>query len=117
MMFYGGCTLLCMGMQSVWRISCGLTKLHDFLGVGYVVGPSLGSSVWRLVNRNSVTRIDALDREFYKHVARNRVDASLQSATNPIPDYYGEPTLEADILRGCCTYTSTRGENRLTARI
>ncbi|KAJ7171920.1 Pam17-domain-containing protein [Mycena filopes] len=71
MMFYGGCTMLCMG-------------------AGYVVGPSLGSAVWRVVNRNSVAQIDALDREFFKHVARNRVDASLQSATSPVPDYYGE---------------------------
>ncbi|KAJ7685723.1 mitochondrial import protein Pam17-domain-containing protein [Mycena polygramma] len=71
MMFYGGCTVLCMG-------------------VGYVVGPSLGSAVWRLLNRRAVANIDARDREFYKHVAKNRVEAALQSATNPIPDYYGE---------------------------
>ncbi|KAJ7907336.1 mitochondrial import protein Pam17 [Mycena leptocephala] len=71
MMFYGGCTVLCMG-------------------AGYIVGPSLGSTVWRIMNRNAVAQIDTLDREFYKHVAKNRVDAALQSATNPVPDYYGE---------------------------
>ncbi|KAJ7143179.1 presequence translocated-associated motor subunit PAM17 [Mycena crocata] len=71
MIFYGGCTLLCMG-------------------AGYVVGPSLGSSLWRAANRHSVAKMDALDREFFKHVAKNRVDAALQSATNPVPDYYGE---------------------------
>jgi hypothetical protein len=43
------------------------------------------------MNRNAVAQIDTLDREFYKHVAKNRVDAALQSATNPVPDYYGEP--------------------------
>ncbi|KAJ6526271.1 mitochondrial import protein Pam17 [Mycena vulgaris] len=71
MMFYGGCTILCMG-------------------AGYVIGPSIGSSLWRVMNRTSIARIDARDREFYKHVAKNRVDAALQSATNPVPDYYGE---------------------------
>ncbi|KAJ6531107.1 mitochondrial import protein Pam17 [Mycena capillaripes] len=71
MMFYGGCTILCMG-------------------AGYVVGPSMGSAVWRIMNRRAVAKIDARDREFYRHVANNRVDASLQSATNPVPDYYGE---------------------------
>ncbi|KAJ7633077.1 presequence translocated-associated motor subunit PAM17 [Roridomyces roridus] len=71
MMFYAGCCLLCMGG-------------------GFVVGPSIGSAIWRLVNRNLISKIDARDREFYTHIARNRVDASLQSATNPIPDYYGE---------------------------
>ncbi|KAJ7792448.1 mitochondrial import protein Pam17 [Mycena olivaceomarginata] len=65
MIFYGGCTVLCMG-------------------AGYVVGPSLGSAAWRVMNRKVVAQIDALDREFYKHVAKNR------SATNPVPDYYGE---------------------------
>ncbi|KAJ7355862.1 mitochondrial import protein Pam17 [Mycena albidolilacea] len=71
MIFYGGCTVLCMG-------------------AGYVVGPSLGSTAWRVMNRKVVPQIDALDREFYKHVAKNRVAAELQSATNPVPDYYGE---------------------------
>ncbi|KAJ7706894.1 mitochondrial import protein Pam17 [Mycena rosella] len=71
MMFYGGCTVICMG-------------------AGYVIGPSLGSSIWRVINRTSMAKIDARDREFYKHIAKNRVDASLQSATNPVPDYYGE---------------------------
>ncbi|KAJ7137909.1 mitochondrial import protein Pam17 [Mycena epipterygia] len=71
MMVYGGCTLLCMG-------------------AGYLVGPSIGSAVWRVMNRTSVAKIDARDREFYNHIAKNRVDAALQSATNPVPDYYGE---------------------------
>ncbi|KAJ7286473.1 mitochondrial import protein Pam17 [Mycena rebaudengoi] len=71
MIFYGGCTVLCMG-------------------AGYVIGPSLGSAVWRVLHRTSVAKIDARDREFYKHIAKNRVDAALQSATNPVPDYYGE---------------------------
>ncbi|KAJ6622903.1 mitochondrial import protein Pam17-domain-containing protein [Mycena sp. CBHHK59/15] len=60
MMFYGGCTFLCMG-----------TALH------------VGSTLWRFMNRNLVAKIDARDREFYKHVART-------DATNPVPDYYGE---------------------------
>ncbi|KAF7302380.1 hypothetical protein HMN09_00871700 [Mycena chlorophos] len=71
LLFYGGCVILCGG-------------------AGWVVGPSVGGSIWRVFHRQSVAQIDALDREFFKHVARNRVDATLQSATNPIPDYYGE---------------------------
>jgi len=30
-----------------------------------------------------------MDREFYHRIAKNRVDASLQSPTHPVPDYYG----------------------------
>jgi hypothetical protein len=33
--------------------------------------------------------IDAREREFFKHIAKNRVDPSYQSPTNPIPDFYG----------------------------
>ncbi|KAF8891331.1 mitochondrial import protein Pam17 [Infundibulicybe gibba] len=69
--FYGICTVGCVGL-------------------GFLVGPSLGSFVWRATHRRSVALIDARDREFYQRIAKNRVDASLQSPTNPIPDYYGE---------------------------
>lgn len=31
-----------------------------------------------------------MDKEFYKHIVRNRADPSSNSARNPIPDYYGE---------------------------
>ncbi|XP_006457823.1 hypothetical protein AGABI2DRAFT_64919 [Agaricus bisporus var. bisporus H97] len=58
--------------------------------VGAVVGPSLGTALWRMTHRNKVSLIDAKDREFYKRIAKNRVDATLQSPTSPIPDYYGE---------------------------
>ncbi|KAF7308760.1 hypothetical protein MKEN_01075100 [Mycena kentingensis (nom. inval.)] len=71
MMVYGICVLLCAG-------------------AGWVVAPSIGSTAWRMLNRESISYMDALDREFFKHVAKNRVDATLQSATHPIPDYYGE---------------------------
>lgn len=39
--------------------------------------------------------IEARDREFHQHIVRNRVDPTAQSATNPVPDFYGEytPTL------------------------
>ncbi|PBK78816.1 mitochondrial import protein Pam17 [Armillaria solidipes] len=69
--FYGACTAACMG-------------------VGYIVGPTLGSALWRIVYRRSARLVDARDREFYQRIAKNRVDASLQSPTSPVPDYYGE---------------------------
>ncbi len=33
--------------------------------------------------------IDAKDREFFRRIAKNRVDVSLQNPTQPVPDYYG----------------------------
>lgn len=58
-------------------------------GLGYLVGPAIGSSLWRLTHRRLLTQIEARDREFHKHIVKNRVDPTAQSATNPVPDFYG----------------------------
>jgi import inner membrane translocase subunit TIM23 len=34
--------------------------------------------------------IEAKDREFHQHIVKNRVDPTAQSATNPVPDFYGK---------------------------
>jgi import inner membrane translocase subunit TIM23 len=34
--------------------------------------------------------IEERDREFHRHIVKNRVDPTAQSATNPVPDFYGE---------------------------
>ncbi|KAF9065791.1 mitochondrial import protein Pam17-domain-containing protein [Rhodocollybia butyracea] len=72
-MFYGICTAACMG-------------------AGYVVGPSLGAALWRLLpsTKKYGSLIDKKDKEFYERIAKNRVDVTLQSPTSPVPDYYGE---------------------------
>lgn len=69
--FYGICT-----------VACG--------GTGWLLGPSLGTAIWRTTHRRLVSLIDARDREFYSRIAKNRVDPSLQTPTQPVPDYYGE---------------------------
>ncbi|KAG6849540.1 hypothetical protein H0H93_007628 [Arthromyces matolae] len=68
--FYGACTV-------------GST------GLGLLVGPSIGVALWRARHRAQLALVDAMDREFYRRIAKNRVDASLQSPTHPVPDYYG----------------------------
>ncbi|KAH0583513.1 Presequence translocated-associated motor subunit PAM17, mitochondrial [Termitomyces sp. J132] len=69
--FYGACTVACVG-------------------TGALIGPSIGAAAWRARHRNQLALVDAMDREFYRRIAKNRVDASLQSPTHPVPDYYGE---------------------------
>ncbi|KAG5644226.1 hypothetical protein DXG03_008821 [Asterophora parasitica] len=69
--FYGICTVGCMG-------------------AGALIGPSIGSAIWRNSHRKQLALVDAMDREFYQRIARNRVDASLQSPTHPVPDYYDQ---------------------------
>jgi mitochondrial import inner membrane translocase subunit TIM23 len=38
--------------------------------------------------------IEERDREFHRHIVRNRVDPRAQSATNPVPDFYGKEDLD-----------------------
>jgi hypothetical protein len=62
---------------------------HSVLGLGSLIGPTIGSSLWRLTHRRTMTLIDTRERDFYQRIAKNRVDPSYQSPTNPIPDFYG----------------------------
>ncbi|KAG8217791.1 mitochondrial import protein Pam17 [Butyriboletus roseoflavus] len=71
MFFYGACTMACTGL-------------------GYLLGPAIGSTCWRMTHRRTLALIEAKDREFYRHIVKNRVDPTAQSANNPVPDYYGE---------------------------
>ncbi|KAI0351519.1 Pam17-domain-containing protein [Trametes cingulata] len=71
MWVYGGATLGCAGL-------------------GYLIGPVIGSSIWRLTHRRLMRLIEQRDKEFHQHIVKNRVDPTAQSATNPVPDYYGE---------------------------
>ena len=68
---YGGSTVLCGGL-------------------GWLVGPTVGGSIWKLVHRKKQHLIEAREREFYQHVKKNRVDPSKQSFNNPVPDHYAE---------------------------
>lgn len=57
---------------------------------GWLAGPVLGSSVWRIMLRNRLPEMTARENEFFGHIRRHRVDPSFQSFSNPVPDYYGE---------------------------
>lgn len=59
-------------------------------GLGYMLGPLLGSAVFRVANTSKVSQYQIKNKEFLEKVFRNRVDPSSQSFSNPVPDYYGE---------------------------
>ena len=42
-----------------------------------------------MTHRRLMRLIDKKDKEFHEHIVKNRVDPTAQSATNPVPDYYG----------------------------
>ena len=106
-----------------WARTC----LHSFVqfprsppflypGAGYLVGPIIGSALWRVTHRRTMTLIEARDREFHQHVVRNRVDPRAQSATNPVPDFYGEQAPNSGVTV-CMDIHVSRGENRFPPSI
>ena len=72
------------------RLTPSLPRLLSVPGLGYLIGPVLGSSFWRMTHRRAMRLIERRDKEFHEHIVKNRVDPIRQSATNPVPDYYGE---------------------------
>lgn len=58
--------------------------------LGYLFGPLIGSQIFTLSHRKRLHEFDAKNKEFLRKISENRVDASSQSFSNPVPDYYGE---------------------------
>ncbi|KAI1316843.1 TIM23 complex component [Mortierella claussenii] len=58
--------------------------------VGLAVGPVIGNMVFRAANSKAKPLVDMMDKEFYKHIVKNRADPSANSARNPLPDHFGE---------------------------
>ncbi|CAG8437922.1 16803_t:CDS:2 [Acaulospora morrowiae] len=78
-------------IYSIGTVFCGIT--------GLLIGPVVGSSLWRLFHREEVRLMEQRDREFYEHVKKNRADPALHSLRNPAPDYYGEKVKSVEDYR------------------
>lgn len=89
MIVYGVATIGCAGKQSSLMFSTTRTEKYINAGLGYLFGPILGSQCWRMTHRRTMKLIEAKDKQFHQHIVKNRVDPTAQSATNPVPDFYG----------------------------
>ncbi|KAG0250275.1 TIM23 complex component [Mortierella polycephala] len=79
--------------------------------IGLATGPVVGNMIFRTVNSKAKPLVDRdslvqgfnsknilaifclfaqMDKEFFKHIVKNRADPTANSVRNPIPDYYGE---------------------------
>ncbi len=99
-------------------------------GMGWLVGPSLGSQVFYLMNRRYKTQMMEKESEFFTRVKKNRVDPSNSSAGNPgtfafvvltpvnlTNDYMQCPTFTARRSRASlATGGGSRTNGRLTER-
>ncbi|KAH7312465.1 mitochondrial import protein Pam17, partial [Stachybotrys elegans] len=59
-------------------------------GMGWLIGPSIGSQVFYLSNNQIKQQMRRKESDFLAHIKRNRADPSNSSAGNPVPDFYGE---------------------------
>ncbi|KAI9500356.1 TIM23 complex component [Coemansia spiralis] len=62
-----------------------------FCGVlGFISGPTFGRMYFRIGNPRLAKTLDLKEAEFFKHIRANRSDPAFSSASNPLPDFYGE---------------------------
>lgn len=60
-------------------------------GIGWLVGPILGTAAFNLKNRKFRSQMDEKEKEFYRRVKRFRVDPSASSMANPVPGEFEQP--------------------------
>ncbi|KAF9912750.1 TIM23 complex component [Lobosporangium transversale] len=58
--------------------------------VGLAMGPVVGNIAFRMNHAKAKPLVDSMDKEFRKHIVKNRADPSTNSVTSPLPDYEGE---------------------------
>lgn len=80
-------TQMIMGFDPIVVVSAGLVASG---ALGYLFGPIFGSQFFKLWKAKSLIEFNLKNKEFLEHIKKNRVDASSQSFSNPVPDYYGE---------------------------
>ncbi|KAM7186755.1 Mitochondrial import protein Pam17 domain containing protein [Naviculisporaceae sp. PSN 640] len=70
-------------------IALGL-MVFGFTGLGWLVGPSIGSTVFNLFNKSTKAQMAIKESQFFARIKKHRVDPSSSSMGNPVPDFYGE---------------------------
>ncbi|KAK7970662.1 Presequence translocase-associated motor subunit [Apiospora sp. TS-2023a] len=70
-------------------ITLGLMTMGS-AALGWLAGPSLGSAIFYTLKRGVKQPMAIKEAEFFARIKKNRVDPSVSSVGNPVPDYYGE---------------------------
>ncbi|KAI8302872.1 Presequence translocated-associated motor subunit pam17 [Colletotrichum sp. SAR11_240] len=70
-------------------ITLGLMTM-SFGALGWLIGPSVGSLVFYTLNKRWKNQMTVKEKEFFARIKKNRVDPSVSSVGNPVPDFYGE---------------------------
>lgn len=76
----------------------GLDPFTVYIGImmavgclGFLLGPGLiGDPLFSILNKSKSPAFRVKQKQFAQRIIAKRVDASRQSMSNPVPDYYGE---------------------------
>ncbi|OUM55735.1 hypothetical protein BVG19_g5321 [[Candida] boidinii] len=76
----------------------GLDPFTVYIGImlavgclGFLLGPGLiGDPLFAILNKSKSPAFRVKQKQFAQRIIAKRVDASRQSMSNPVPDYYGE---------------------------
>ncbi|KAK6841988.1 presequence translocated-associated motor subunit PAM17- mitochondrial [Apiospora arundinis] len=98
-MFVGGsmASMVLVNLEMDWMgsipldpfITLGLMTMGS-AALGWLAGPSLGSAIFYTLKRGVKQPMAIKEAEFFARIKKNRVDPSVSSVGNPVPDYYGE---------------------------
>ncbi|KLU84483.1 hypothetical protein MAPG_03524 [Magnaporthiopsis poae ATCC 64411] len=58
--------------------------------LGWLLGPIIGTTVFYMFKRSIQKEMTKKEVQFFARIKKNRVDPSSASASNPVPDFYGE---------------------------
>ncbi|KAI4231310.1 MAG: hypothetical protein LQ349_005698 [Xanthoria aureola] len=75
------------GVDPILLMAAGMVGVG---GTGWLLGPFVGEGVFRAVYRREWGLMSVKEKDFYARIRKYRVDPSLASYSNPLPDYYGE---------------------------
>nr|ODN80262.1 presequence translocated-associated motor subunit PAM17, mitochondrial [Cryptococcus depauperatus CBS 7841] len=80
-----------------------IRKLTTVSALGYLIGPTVGSSIFSLthpsLSRGNPASLEVMDREFFNRIKANRADPRFQSVQNIVPDFYGEKIVSLSTYR------------------
>ncbi|GAB7357226.1 hypothetical protein MBLNU459_g8207t1 [Dothideomycetes sp. NU459] len=75
------------GMDPVFVLGGSLVAVG---AVGWLMGPFLGTAVFKIWKSSATVEFARKEKDFYTHIKRYRADPASSSVNNPVPDYYGE---------------------------
>ncbi|GAA94286.1 uncharacterized protein L969DRAFT_97390 [Mixia osmundae IAM 14324] len=72
---------LILGLEPVYAYAIATVGC---VALGWLSGPAFGTFIWRLTHSKLIQAMELRDRDFFAHIARNRVDPhGRQSVSNP----------------------------------